>query len=63
LDNRQIVLDSTWIARLQHQRQIDMVLKATLAEVNMKEVVPMVVIVEGEIKAGWDERGRYRQLF
>jgi hypothetical protein len=40
-----------------------MVLKATLAEVNMKEVVPMVVIVEGEIKADWDERGRYRQLF
>jgi hypothetical protein len=50
LDNRQIVLDSTWIAR-QHQRQIDMVLKATSAKVNMKEVVPMVVVVEGEIKA------------
>jgi hypothetical protein len=29
----------------------------------MKEVVPMVVIVEGEIKADWDERERYRQLF
>ena len=55
LDYCKIILDPAWICRLRNRRRLDVMPKTASAEMDVKEVAPMVVIMRGEIKANRDE--------
>ena len=57
MDDREVVLYPSWIARLRGRLWIDMIAKTTSAKMDIKKMVPVVVIVGREVESDGDERG------